>query len=176
MPQEMKMIEAIKIAIQTEKDVMDFYLKAAALTNNERGKKIFEQLAAEEREHAGHFFEIYTGSDLGSFEDFMAQPPNATHSMLKQLEEALDENVHERRAMELAMKEEEDLDPDLVAKVTAGLTSEDPAHDIRNALNQHPDDRDRWYLYRSDRIRGLIERWLADRKIQPSEPPSWNRG
>lgn len=103
------MIEAIKIAIQTEKDVMDFYLKAAASTENERGKKVFEQLASEEREHAGHFFKIYTGSDLGSFEDFMAQPPSASHSMLKQLEKALDENVHERKAMELALQEEKDL-------------------------------------------------------------------
>lgn len=109
MTQELKLLEAIKLAIQTEKDVMDFYLKAAALTNNERGKKVFEQLAKEEREHAGHFFKIYTGSDLGSFEDFIAQPPKANHAMLKQLEKALDENVHERRAMELAMTEEEDL-------------------------------------------------------------------
>ena len=56
MNQEPILLDAIKQAIQTEKDVMDFYLKAAALTNNERGKKIFEQLAQEEREHAGHFF------------------------------------------------------------------------------------------------------------------------
>ena len=103
------MLEAIKLAIQTEKDVMDFYLKAAALTNNERGKKVFEQLAKEEREHASHFFKIYTGSDLGNFEEFMAKPAKADHAMLKQLEKALDENVHERRAMELALKEEEDL-------------------------------------------------------------------
>jgi len=109
MPQEMKMREAVKLAIQTEKDVMDFYLKAAALTNNERGKKVFEQLAKEEREHAGHFFDIYTGSDLGSFEDFMAQPPRASYAMLKQLEKSIDENVHERKAMELALREEEDL-------------------------------------------------------------------
>ncbi len=109
MTQELNMLEAIKLAIQTEKDVMDFYLKAAAMTNNERGKKVFEQLAKEEREHAGHFFDIYTGSDLGSFDDFMAQPPTSGHAMLKQLEKALDENVHERKAMELAMKEEEDL-------------------------------------------------------------------
>lgn len=109
MPQEMKMLEAIKLAIQTEKDVMDFYLKAASLTKNERGRKVFEQLAKEEREHAGHFFKVYTGSDLGSFEEFMAQPPSPTHAMLKQLEKALDENVHERRAMELALQEEEDL-------------------------------------------------------------------
>ena len=109
MPQEMKMLEAIKLAIQTEKDVMDFYIKAASLTKNERGKKVFELLAKEEREHAGHFFKIYTGSDLGSFDDFMAQPPSSSHVMLKQLEKALDENIHERKAMELALKEEEDL-------------------------------------------------------------------
>ncbi|MEN8730457.1 MAG: ferritin family protein [Desulfuromonadales bacterium] len=109
MNQEPSLLDAIKQAIQTEKDVMDFYLKAATLTSNERGKKVFEQLAKEEREHAGHFFEIYTGSDLGSFEDFMAMPPSKGHAMLKQLEKALDENVHERKAMELAMKEEEDL-------------------------------------------------------------------
>lgn len=109
MPQEMKLLEAIKSAIQTEKDVMDFYLKAASLTENERGKKVFAQLASEEREHAGHFFEIYTGSDLGSFEEFIAQPPATSHAMIRQLEKALDENVHERKAMELAMQEEEDL-------------------------------------------------------------------
>ena len=77
MTQEMKMEEAIKMAIQTEKDVMDFYLKAASLTDNERGKKVFEQLAKEEREHAEHFFKIYTGSDLGSFEEFISQPPSS---------------------------------------------------------------------------------------------------
>ncbi|MGW8313139.1 MAG: ferritin-like domain-containing protein [Desulfuromonadales bacterium] len=109
MTQEPKLLEAIKLAIQTEKDVMDFYLKAAALTNNDRGRKVFEQLAKEEREHAGHFFKIYTGTDLGSFEEFMAQPPKANHAMLVQLQKALDENVHERKAMELAMQEEEDL-------------------------------------------------------------------
>lgn len=109
MPQEMKMQEAIKVAIQTEKDVMDFYLKAASLTENERGKKVFQQLAKEEREHAEHFFAIYTGSDLGTFEEFISRPPSPGHAMLKQLEKALDENIHERKAMELALKEEEDL-------------------------------------------------------------------
>ena len=109
MNQEPSLLDAIKQAIQTEKDVMDFYLKAAALTNNERGKKIFEQLAKEEREHAGHFFDIYTGSDLGSFEDFIGRPPSKGHAMLKHLEKAFDENVHERKAMELALQEEQDL-------------------------------------------------------------------
>lgn len=109
MPQEFNMQNAIRLAIQTEKDVMDFYNKAAALTKNERGRKVFEQLAKEEREHAGHFFQIYPGQDLGSFDEFMARPATLEHAMLRQLEKALDENVHERKAMQIALKEEEDL-------------------------------------------------------------------
>ena len=109
MTQEFNLKEAIRLAIQTEKDVMDFYAKAAALTGNDRGKKVFEQLAKEEREHAGHFFKIYPGDDLGSFDEFMKQPPRMDHAMLKQLEKALNENIHERKAMELALQEEEDL-------------------------------------------------------------------
>jgi len=109
MPQEFNMQEAIKLAIQTEKDVMDFYNKAANLTANERGKKVFQQLAKEELEHAGHFFKIYPGDDLGTFDEFMAKPARLDHALLRQLEKALDDKVHERKAMELALQEEEDL-------------------------------------------------------------------
>ncbi len=109
MPQELNMHEAIRHAIETEKNVMDFYLKAAKLTNNERGKKVFMQLASEEREHAEHFFKIYTGNDLGTFEEFIASPPSPTFGILRELDKDLAADVHERKAMELAMKEEEDL-------------------------------------------------------------------
>jgi rubrerythrin len=109
MPQEFNMQEALRLAIQTEKDVMDFYNKAAALTKNERGRKVFSQLAKEEYEHAGHFFQIYSGKDLGSFDEFMARPAKTEHAMLRELEKALGENVHERKAMQIALKEEEDL-------------------------------------------------------------------
>lgn len=109
MPQEFNLQEAIRLAVQTEKDVMDFYLKAAAMTKNDRGRKVFEQLAREEREHAGHFFQVYPGKDLGTFDEFMARPARVDQVMLIQLQKALDENVHERQAMEIALKEEEDL-------------------------------------------------------------------
>lgn len=109
MPQEFNMQEALRLAIQTEKDVMDFYNKAATLTKNERGRKVFTQLANEEREHAGHFFQIYPGKDLGSFDEFMARPAKTEHAMLRELEKALNENIHERKAMQIALKEEEDL-------------------------------------------------------------------
>lgn len=109
MPQEFNMQEAIKLAIQTEKNVMDFYLKAAGVTENARAKKVFETLAQEEREHASHFFHLYTGGDLGSFEEFMGRPAKADSAMLAQLSKALDAKVHERKAMEIALKEEDDL-------------------------------------------------------------------
>lgn len=109
MPQELNMREAIKLAIETEKNVMDFYLKAANLTNNERGKKVFTLLAGEEREHAAHFFKIYTGKDLGTFDEFINSPPSPTFGILRELDKDLAADVNERKAMELAMKEEEDL-------------------------------------------------------------------
>lgn len=109
MPQEFNMQEAIKMAIQTEKDVMDFYLRAAEITENERAKKVFETLAREEREHANHFFGLYAGKDLGKFDDFIASAPNTGTTIMHNLEKALGEQVHERKAMEFALQEEEDL-------------------------------------------------------------------
>ena len=67
--------EAIKQAIQTEKNAMNFYELGAKQMKDQDAKKMFEQLAKEEREHASHFYKAYTGSDLGSFDDFMAAPP-----------------------------------------------------------------------------------------------------
>ncbi len=113
MPQEFNLQEALKLAIQTEKDVMDFYKKAANITKNERAKKVFMTLANEEREHAGHFFHLYKGGDLGTFEEFMATPARASTTMLVQLEKTLDEEINERKAMEIALKEEEDLEKNL---------------------------------------------------------------
>ncbi len=124
MPQEYKMQEALKLAIQTEKDVRDFYLRAAEITKNPRGKKVFELLAKEEQEHAAHFFPLYKGDDLGTFEEFMARPPKSDSVMLKDLEKALDENVHERKAMEIALREEEDLEKNLTMTASKIL---DPA-------------------------------------------------
>lgn len=124
MPQEFNLQEALKLAIQTEKNVRDFYRKAAEITKDPQGKKVFELLAREEHEHASHFFPLYKGEDLGSFEEFMARPPKADSAMIKSLEKALDENVHERKAMEIALKEEEDLEKSLTMTASRIL---DPA-------------------------------------------------
>lgn len=109
MPQEFSMQNALKFAIQTEKDVMDLYKHAAAIITNPRGKKVFEQLAGEEQEHVGHLFKVYSGKEFGTMEQFLASPPHVDLVTIRHLDAALKEKSHERRAMELALEHEQGL-------------------------------------------------------------------
>lgn len=109
MPQEFSMQQALKLAIETEKAVMCFYEQAAKVSKNARARKVFETLADEEREHAGHFFKLYKGEDLGSFEDYMAKSPDFESAMLHNLKKEISSDLSERKAMEIALREEEDL-------------------------------------------------------------------
>jgi rubrerythrin len=43
--------DALRMAIATEQSGLAFYTRAATLTTDSRGRKVFERLAAEEREH-----------------------------------------------------------------------------------------------------------------------------
>ena len=110
MPQELKMQEALKQAIHAKKNLMDFYLKAAEINQNPAGKKIFERLAGEVKENIERFFNHYKKSDLGTFEDFIATPPHPDSAMLSTLNKALNNNMHDRKARELAMQEELDME------------------------------------------------------------------
>jgi len=109
MPQEFNLQQAIREAIQTEKDVMDFYTRAAEISTNERATKVFLTLAGEEREHAANFFHLYTGDELGDFDDYMARAPREESVMLHNLSKELNPDIDERKAMELALAEEQDL-------------------------------------------------------------------
>ena len=109
MPQEFNMQNALKFAIQTEKNVMDLYKHAAKIITNPRGKKVFEQLAAEEAEHVGHLFKVYSGNEHGSLADFLVSKPQVDLKTIRDLDEALAKNSHERKAMELALNHEEEL-------------------------------------------------------------------
>ena len=51
--------DAIKTAIQMEKDGYDFYSKAAAQTNSEMGRTIFESLASDEQRHLYVFQKMF---------------------------------------------------------------------------------------------------------------------
>ena len=45
--------DALRIAIATERSGLEFYTRAAKVTRDARGRKIFQDLAAEEQEHLG---------------------------------------------------------------------------------------------------------------------------
>jgi rubrerythrin len=110
MPQEYTLQEALLQAIHAKKNLRDFYRKAANVSENPRTRQVFQRLAGEVEENIGKFFAHYQRDDLGSLEDVLAAPPHADSVMLVELERALDRNIHERRARELAMKEEQDLE------------------------------------------------------------------
>lgn len=98
--------EALKLAIQGEKDSMDFYRKAASAATNERAKKVFDLLANEEVGHLKAFFQHYKGKEFGDLESFMKTPPDANNPTYKALIKSVGEATMEQQALEIAMKEE----------------------------------------------------------------------
>ena len=106
MGKEYTMQEALKLAVQAEKDSMDFYRRAAAVTKNDRAKKVFDLLANEEVGHLKMFFEHYKGGEFGDLKSYIDSPPDKKGATMIALEKAIDEKTHEKKALEIAMKEE----------------------------------------------------------------------
>jgi len=113
MPQEFSYEEAIRLAIETEKELMDFYRRAADLTADPEGKRVFETLADDEREHALHFFNLYSGGALGTFQQFIDEPGTTQSAMMHDLEKRFSRDTKARGAMEIALREERDLEKTL---------------------------------------------------------------
>ena len=106
MGKEYSVQEALKLAIQAEKDSMDFYRKAAEVTKNERARKVFDLLANEEVGHLKSFFDHYKGGEFGDLQTFMASPPDTNNTTYRALMKAIDEETHEQKALEISLKEE----------------------------------------------------------------------
>ena len=110
--------EAIKRSIQTEKNAMNFYQLGAQQMKNESARKTFEVLAREEREHAGQFFKIYTGSDIPSLDAFLDSPFDNESTWVASITRLVDSDFTEQKALELAMEREKNLEEALLE--TAG--------------------------------------------------------
>ena len=81
---------------------------------------VFDVLARDEHEHASQFYEIYRGTEIPSFEAFMAEPPQHESDWIADLQKSLDAGFNERKAMELAMRKEQQLEKalrEMAAKV-----------------------------------------------------------
>jgi rubrerythrin len=106
--------EAVKRSIQTEKNAMNFYQMGARKMSNLDAKRTFELLAREEREHASHFYKIYTGSDIPSLEVFLDSSPDNESSWISTISRLISADFSEQKALELAMEREKNLEEALL--------------------------------------------------------------
>ena len=106
--------EALKASAQTEKDAMDFYKYGAEKMQDDKARAMFEMLAKEEMEHARSFYDACLGDGLPSFEEFINTPPDTESSWWKALKAAMLGEFDERKAMELAMDQEDALEKELI--------------------------------------------------------------
>ena len=108
--EELTVEEAVRRSIQTEKNAMDFYRLGALEMHDAEAKRVFEVLAGEEHEHAASFFQVYTGSDIPSLQDFLAVPPLHESDWISALDRIIDAGFNEQKALELAMQKEQQLE------------------------------------------------------------------
>lgn len=113
MSEKIDVQQALKLAIQTEKDAMDFYRFGAEKMPDDQARKTFLILAKDEMQHARMFYEIYTGGDLPPFEEYIELPPNTESPWWKSLQRMILGQFDERMALELAIEQEELLEEQL---------------------------------------------------------------
>ncbi len=139
MGKEYTVQEALKLAIQAEKDSMDFYRRAASVTRNERARKVFDLLANEEVAHLKAFFDHYKGPEFGDLKSFMATAPNVENTVYADLEKSITAETHEKKALEIALVEEKacidqytlfarDMVDPLVRSIFLGVVKETEQH------------------------------------------------
>jgi hypothetical protein len=71
------------------------------------------------------------------------------------------------------LDDRDDSEADVAGQLVDAISASDPARAIGDILNQNPEIRDAWYVYRADRVHERIEKWLAEHEIEPIDPPPW---
>ena len=128
---------ALKAAMQTEKDAMDFYKFGAQQMPDDKARASFEILAKDEMQHARMFYNAYKGTDIPSFEAFINAPPDSNSTWWKGLQQLMLGDFDERKALELAIEQEEALEKEL--RATASKISDPEIRAIyeANASSTH---------------------------------------
>jgi hypothetical protein len=71
------------------------------------------------------------------------------------------------------VEEETDLSADFLSELREAIDSDDPAPSILQVLLRYAEERDRWYVYRSDRVHEFMEKWLEGHSIKTTDPAPW---
>jgi Fur family ferric uptake transcriptional regulator len=100
--------DALRIAIATERSGLEFYSRAARLTRDARGRRVFEKLAGEEREHLGKLEARYR--ELVTADPHLESQPTflffkgAANGLFAAGTEELQKGVDDRRALLIGIR------------------------------------------------------------------------
>ena len=100
--------DALRIAIATERSGLEFYSRAARLTRDGRGRRVFEKLAGEEREHLGKLETRYR--ELVAADPHLESQPTflffkgAANGLFAAGTEELKKGVDDRRALLIGIR------------------------------------------------------------------------
>ena len=100
--------DALRIAIATERSGLEFYSRAARLTRDARGKKVFDDLAGEEKEHLGKLEARY--SELLQRDPKLESRPTflffkgAAHGLFAEGAERLLRGVNDQQALMIGIR------------------------------------------------------------------------
>jgi Fur family transcriptional regulator, ferric uptake regulator len=100
--------DALRIAIATERSGLEFYTRAARLTRDARGRRVFQRLAEEEKEHLGKLENRYREL-LAQDAKLEAQPTflffkGAANGLFAAGTEELKKGVDDRRALLIGIR------------------------------------------------------------------------
>jgi Fur family ferric uptake transcriptional regulator len=100
--------DALRIAIATERSGLDFYTRAARITRDQRGRRVFEKLAEEEKEHLGTLEKRYRellqqDPELESRPTFLFFK-GAANGLFAAGAEQLNQGVNDREALMIGIK------------------------------------------------------------------------
>lgn len=132
--------EAVRRAMQTEKNAMDFYQRGAEMMQNAEARKVFELLAREEREHAEWFYNVYPGDDIADLQEFLSASVAQDSEWMTELNQVKAGDFNERKAMELAMVKEKNL-----AEHLRALAAKIENPEVRKVFEQNATSTDHHY-------------------------------
>lgn len=66
-------------------------------------------------------------------------------------------------------------DPQLRDRLEVALDGRSAFRRFKNVLAGHPAERERWFAFRDERLRGAASEWLAKREIEPTTSPPASR-
>jgi len=100
--------DALRIAIATERSGLEFYTRAARLTRDMRGRKVFEDLAAEEKEHLGKL-EVRYGELLQRDPQLESRPTflffkGAANGLFAEGAERLRQGINDQQALMIGIR------------------------------------------------------------------------